>query len=207
MRRITPFITIMARTKDEQLHAQRRDDILRAAARTFKTKGFHSARTEDICAEAGLSAGTVFRHFGSKQEMIMEIAAREFARYQGEVRQLASREGLEWLGQVDAAGLAAVLAPSEYDLGADSWLELQRDPEWNEKVLAFDRDLRQTLTMELERGQREGWVRASLDARGATNLILAMFSGLGFDRDTGIEIDMQATATAMADFCRVYIFA
>ncbi|MDF3837501.1 TetR/AcrR family transcriptional regulator [Cupriavidus basilensis] len=197
----------MARTKDEQLHAQRRDGILQAAARTFKTKGFHSARTEDICVEAGLSAGTVFRHFASKHEMIMEIVAREFARYQGEIRQLASREGLEWLSQVDAAGLAATLAPSGYNLGADSWLELQRDPEWRQKVLAFDRGLRETLVAELELGQREGWVRAALDPVGAANLILAMFSGLDFDRDTGVDIDMPATARALADFCRTFIFA
>ena len=45
----------MARPKNEKLEIQRREEILQAAARVFRAKGFHLARTEDICTEAETS--------------------------------------------------------------------------------------------------------------------------------------------------------
>jgi TetR/AcrR family transcriptional regulator, repressor for uid operon len=189
----------MARTKDEALHAQRQEDILQAAARVFKAKGFHLARTEDICAEAQMSAGTLFRHFPDKRAIIMAIADIEFASYQAEVSKLATREGIQWLSQITPRELAALLRPRGFELGVDSWLELARDPEGRQRLLAADKRLRQTLAKELQRGQTEGWIRKSLDCPGAAAVVLALFSGLKFDAELGLTIDAPATARAMAD--------
>jgi AcrR family transcriptional regulator len=189
----------MARTKDEALHAQRHHDILQAAARAFKAKGFHLARTEDICAEAGLSAGTLFRHFADKQSMIMAIADIEFEHYRAQLDRLATREGIAWLANINAAQLAEVLRPRGFDLGVDSWLEIARAPEGRKRLHAMDKRLRRSFAGQLKRGQEEGWVRPTLDCDGAANIVLALFSGLLFDADVGIAIDTKATARAMAD--------
>jgi TetR/AcrR family transcriptional regulator, repressor for uid operon len=189
----------MARTRDEALHAQRHDDILQAAARVFKAKGFHLARTEDICAEAQLSAGTLFRHFPDKRAIIMAIADIEFASYQSEVSKLATREGIRWLSQITPQELTTLLRPRGFELGVDSWLELARDPQGRQRLLAADKSLRQTLAKELKRGQNEGWVRKSLDCPGAATVVLSLFSGLMFDAELGLTIDTPATARAMAD--------
>lgn len=89
-----------------------------------------------------MSSGTVFRHFASKHEMIMEIASREYAFYTSQIQQLATREGLEWLGTLDAEKLEQMLTPSEYDLGSDSWLELSRLDPWRGQLTAFESELR-----------------------------------------------------------------
>lgn len=196
----------MARTRDEGLHEQRRDEILRAAARVFKAKGFHGARTEDICAEAGLSAGTVFRHFPDKRAMITAISEVEFEHYQREIRRLATKDSLQAMAHITESELAELVCPTDFDLGADTWLELSRDPESRQRMLAFDKKLRASVAKELARGQAEGWVRASLDPRGAANLILAMFSGLSFDHAVGVPIE-RATTSALADFFGTYILA
>ena len=195
----------MPRTKDTSLHDQRREEILRAAACVFKAKGFHLARTEDICAEAALSAGTVFRYFPNKRAMIMAIAEIEFERYKQEISLLATKDGLQWLTRITAAELSELLLPTAFDLGADSWLELARDAESKKRLLAFDKKMRATLAQELARGQAEGWVRKSLDPIGAANVILAVFSGLDFDHDIGATIELRATARALADLFRNFI--
>ncbi|MFG2858773.1 TetR/AcrR family transcriptional regulator [Streptomyces mirabilis] len=52
----------------------RREQILDAARRCFLRDGFHSTSMQDLFAEAGLSSGAVYRHFTSKDEMILAIA-------------------------------------------------------------------------------------------------------------------------------------
>lgn len=195
----------MARPKDTALHARRREEILAAAARVFKAKGFHLARTEDICAEAGLSAGTLFRHFPDKRAVIVAIAESELQHYQAELDQLATRDGLRWMATLTADQLDTMLAPKAYDLGTDSWLELSRDPAMRTRLLASDARLRETLRRELERGQAEGWVHREIDCAGCATLILALFSGLGFDRELGVATDSQHTARAIADLFNRFI--
>jgi TetR/AcrR family transcriptional regulator, repressor for uid operon len=195
----------MPRVKDESLHAQRRADILQSAAKVFKAKGFHLARTEDICASANLSAGTLFRHFPDKRSMILAIMDAEFEQYKAEVQQLASKEGIQWLAQIGPNDLVELLRPRAFDLGSDSWLEMARDPEGRRRMLDFDKKLRQTLSKELKRGQSDGWVRPSLDCVGAANLILALFSGLYFDHELGVNLEPKATARALADLVSGFV--
>ncbi len=195
----------MARTKDQTLHAERRSAILKAAASIFKAKGFHLARTEDICAEASLSAGTVFRHFPDKRSMIMAIAELEFEHFKRELGRLINKEGLHWLTRITGNELTDLLRPTIYDLGSDSWLELARDAHGKKRILAFDKKLRATLSSELARGQTEGWVRKSLEVKGTANVIMAIFSGLNFDREIGAAIDPNTTARALGDLFRNFL--
>jgi AcrR family transcriptional regulator len=59
--------------------AERRTEILEAAESCFARLGFHRATMRDVIAEAGLSAGCVYKHFQSKHEIIAAIAADRHA--------------------------------------------------------------------------------------------------------------------------------
>ncbi len=48
----------------------RRDEILDAAHACFQEKGFHQATIQDICRQAELSPGAVYRYFKSKDDII-----------------------------------------------------------------------------------------------------------------------------------------
>jgi AcrR family transcriptional regulator len=52
------------------LEANRRDDLLRAAARLFVEKGFDATTTRDIAEAVGMRSGSPFYHFRSKQELL-----------------------------------------------------------------------------------------------------------------------------------------
>ena len=57
----------------------RRAEILEAARRCVARSGFHQASMQDICAEAGMSPGNLYRYFPSKEAIIAGIAERDRA--------------------------------------------------------------------------------------------------------------------------------
>jgi AcrR family transcriptional regulator len=57
------------------LNAQRRRDILRAAAELFGTEGYEATRVADIARKAGVAKGLVFWYFESKEGLLHQLAA------------------------------------------------------------------------------------------------------------------------------------
>lgn len=62
--------------KWRRLPENRPDDILDGALIEFRSKGFKGARIEDIAKHAGLSKGTVYLYFKSKEEMLKALVQR-----------------------------------------------------------------------------------------------------------------------------------
>ena len=58
---------------------QRESDILEAAIYLFGEEGFHSVTTRKIAARAGVSEGTLFNYFSSKNELMRAILGRIYA--------------------------------------------------------------------------------------------------------------------------------
>ena len=67
------------RRANAQLQSDRRTEILNAAERCFARSGFHQASMQDICAEAGMSPGNLYRYFPSKEALIAGISERNRA--------------------------------------------------------------------------------------------------------------------------------
>lgn len=51
----------------------RRDDILKAAARIFRKKGFHATSMRDIAAAVDLRKASLYHHIASKQEILLAL--------------------------------------------------------------------------------------------------------------------------------------
>ncbi|MBM7865719.1 TetR family transcriptional regulator [Heliobacterium gestii] len=58
---------ILPRLTDKQWN------IAEAALRVFTEKGFSAATTSEIAREAGISEGTIFRHFKTKKEILLAL--------------------------------------------------------------------------------------------------------------------------------------
>src|SRR3712207_1733943 len=57
-----------------QAHVDARSDAIRAAAlRLFVQNGIDGTRMEEIAAEAGLSAGAIYRYFPSKEQLLEAV--------------------------------------------------------------------------------------------------------------------------------------
>jgi len=53
----------------EKQKGESRIEILRAAAKLFRTKGFTATGIDELMKEAGLTAGAFYAHFASKQDL------------------------------------------------------------------------------------------------------------------------------------------
>ncbi len=59
----------------------------------FTRLGFHRARMDDIAVEAGLSKGSLYWHFKSKEDIISAVLLRMFQSYLGDLKRVVQGEG------------------------------------------------------------------------------------------------------------------
>src|ERR1700733_9850984 len=62
--------TYMIETRHES-----KTKFLNAAMHVVRAKGYTATRIEDVCAEAGLTKGSFFHHFKSKEDLALSAAA------------------------------------------------------------------------------------------------------------------------------------
>ncbi len=84
----------MPRKKTEPaVDANRRADVLRAAARLFVEKGFDATTTRDIAEAAGMRSGSPFYHFRSKLDLLKTVILEGLAN--SDARQRAAIAGVD----------------------------------------------------------------------------------------------------------------
>ena len=54
-----------------------RKEILDVAKKLFSERGYKDVSMQDICNVTGLSKGGLYRHFGSKAEILLELVKKE----------------------------------------------------------------------------------------------------------------------------------
>jgi AcrR family transcriptional regulator len=60
----------------------RRDDILQAALRCFAERGYERTTMEEIRARSGASIGSIYHHFGGKEQLAAALHVEGLADYQ-----------------------------------------------------------------------------------------------------------------------------
>ena len=64
------------RSKSDQLTQRRREQIIEAAERSFRKRGFHATTLREIAAEFGMSVGHIYNYFSGK-DAILEALINE----------------------------------------------------------------------------------------------------------------------------------
>lgn len=70
----------LGRPVDEALTERRREEILEAAARLFAQRGYSQTDTQAVADALGVSKGTLYRYFASKEELFLAAADRAMHR-------------------------------------------------------------------------------------------------------------------------------
>jgi len=173
----------------------RRQQILRAAAACFARRGFHGTRVQDICREAGLSPGGLYRYFASKEEIIRamaeegerrDLAILEEARSLGGAREVAHTLLRAFLRRVEEGGLEVVC------LDVELVAEATRNPQVAEVLRNSLRRLQEAAAGLVREAQRRGELDPALDAKAVAQVLVAIFQGLVMQRALGIEVDSGA---------------
>jgi AcrR family transcriptional regulator len=168
------------KVSEEHLDA-RREQIVDAAVTCFAREGFHKATMQDICREAALSPGAVYRYFSGKQEIIEAIAAARHEREAGFMQQaLEAGEGADALLAMGRAFLSSLADPDERRrrrLGVQVWAEALRDPAIHKLVRrGIDRPLAAMAQLARD-AQERGELAPEIDPEGFARVLLALFQG------------------------------
>ena len=134
----------------------RRDQIIDAALRCFAVGGFQRTSIADIIAESGLSAGAIYGHFESKQQIAIAVAERVVTARVHEIGDRLARDPLpspdEIIGLL-MSGIRRDLPDS--GLLLQVWAESATDPELGRLVERVFGELRLTLEPYLTRWSAE----------------------------------------------------
>lgn len=75
---ISRRVTARAGANGDSAVHPRREELLSAAARIFSSKGYERASLREICAAAGILAGSMYHHFRSKEDLFVSLHAEGF---------------------------------------------------------------------------------------------------------------------------------
>ena len=190
------------RRANAQLQFDRRAEILAAAQRCFVRDGFHGASMQDICAEAGMSPGNLYRYFPSKEALIAGIAERDRAEVG---QQFASADLSQGLFAV-LEGLAHhhfAIRPSEQVLlCTEVMAESRRNPEIARISRSFDGDVRQWLGDLLRAAVARGDIPDDIDLDGVVTMLMVIADGVWWRRALDPDFDPKAMLPIFMDITR-----
>jgi AcrR family transcriptional regulator len=156
-----------------------RQRILAAAVACFARSGFHGASMQEICAEAGMSPGALYRYFPGKDAIIAAIAEAERERHAAFFEQLdQASDPVEVLASVGQEMLEQALAGPLCALAAETAAEAARNPAIRAVFARKHAEARAALARAFRRGQASGLVDPALDVETVASLLLALGDGL-----------------------------
>lgn len=178
------FVTqIPHSTKDPSaMRGAKRDVIIGAAMRCFDREGFHRSSMAMVIEEAGVSAGTVYRYFASKTDLIRACAQEVFGDMHSTLATLTDAENTPEARTVAVALLEAALnAGSRYGadltrLAVSAWAECLRDPVLADQAQSHYVELRQCLT-DIARGWHAEGLIADSDPEQVAQALFGALPG------------------------------
>lgn len=195
----------MARTSDPELAERRKRQILDAALACFRRRGFHQASMQEICTQAQISAGALYRYFPSKTDLIAAIAADVQSTVEAALAH-AEEDGDVAAALDDVAQMmfTDVFVPGDGALVADVMAEASRDSELAARLHDIDRRTRERFAVLLARAQAQGRVVADADPAVIAQLIFALIDGLGIKQCVSGEVTPEESLAVFRDAMQRY---
>ncbi len=173
----------MPRLADPALPERRRSQILEAARACFRDRGFRQTTIEEICAEARISPGALYRYFHSKADIVAAIALDARAEAEAALDQLPNAEALvEGLAEVARAFLEAFDKDGDAALLSDIWAEAARDSLLAKALADRDRIARGRLASAIDKARRGGGIYPAMDSDEAAETLLTALEGFALRR-------------------------
>src|SRR4051812_39582811 len=69
--------------------ASKRDQIVAAAAKVFREKGYHQSTTEDIAAEVGMLKGSLYYYITKKEDLLHAVVEKPVNEMVANLREIA----------------------------------------------------------------------------------------------------------------------
>jgi AcrR family transcriptional regulator len=189
----------------EAHRAARRRQILDAAIDCFAREGFHRTSMSQIIARSGMSAGAIYLHFASKDDIVEAIAeerhSMEDTLAAAALGDQDTRRALHELARHYIEWLSDPVEDDHRRVTVQVWAEALR----NDRVAGIVRagvDQRLPIAEFLRQRQQRGEVRAGIDPDALSRVMLSIILGFVLQRawDPGMEVgDYRVVLDAMID--------
>jgi AcrR family transcriptional regulator len=186
------YIEPMPRVSQAHLDARRRQ-ILDAARRCFVRNGFHATSMQDVLAEAGLSAGAVYRYFRSKDEIIVAIAREAVTEVAGAIDGAFDADDPPPLDEVLGAAFQAIQRIDAEKglarLALQVWGEAVRNPALAETLTNEIRRVRGSLARLVQVYQARGLMPDDQPAEQVGRVLAGLLPGFMFQHALLGDVD------------------
>ena len=188
----------------------RRQQILEAARRCFARDGFHNTTTADIVRESGVSQGTLYLYFTTKDDIILALAddRHQAEAYVGALAQSEQDpiEGLSLLLELHGESLVDPQRMDARRIGVQGWAEALRNPVIHDNITKNIASVRQEIARLLARGQAAGQIRPELDSEAVAQVLIALFQGLTLSATLRGDADLGGVGPVIRDMIRNTLF-
>jgi AcrR family transcriptional regulator len=170
----------------DNIPEEKRERILRAAADVLGRDGISGARMGDIAGAAGISHGSLFSYFPTKDHLVRAVVARGLA-MEGE--RFGASEDEPFPRAVEGV-VARAWETAEAEAGLISlWLSLSlvENGRFADDILVLEADAAERWRRLAERGLAEGRVKAGSDPRVVAFLLDAVVAQLMKSRASELE--------------------
>lgn len=167
-------------SKKEEKHTQRRKEILEAAERCFIKRGIHTCSMQQLCEEAKLSPGQVYRYYESKEDIILTLAEKEREATRELIRFIDSNQSN--IGAAMQSAIPYIIRDITDGNYARMTLEFVGEASRNKAVadtlLNIEEELLESFNCAITESQKAGTLAKSLDPETTTALLLSLFDGV-----------------------------
>jgi AcrR family transcriptional regulator len=180
---------------------ERRAQILEAALACFARKGFHAATMDDLVRASGLSKGSLYWHFASKQEVFLALF-EDFSEWMFDEWDRLLSEGHATVEALEQVTLGSLERMGGIE-GLGAWVEFFAHPQARARFAAVYRQTRARLEASLRRDMEAGRLRSQPEAApGLAAALTAAAEGLMLQAMVDAEFDLRANWLATRDMIR-----
>ncbi len=187
----------MPKVTEAHLEA-RRQQIVDAASCCFARRGFHQTTMNDICGEAALSPGALYRYFHGKEEIIEAMAAE--ARQRSLALIEAAQERGDTLAVLDELAKVFFSMLDDHQacvLDIEAWAEAIRNPRFREISRRSIQSVRAPFAEIIRAAQQRGEINRILDAGAVATVMMSLYEGLVLQKAIDPDVDVWRYVAAM----------
>ncbi|MEF2552507.1 TetR/AcrR family transcriptional regulator [Aurantimonas sp. A2-1-M11] len=172
---------------------QRRCQVLVAARACFARAGFHGASMQQICAEAKMSPGALYRYFPSKDAIIEAIAEEERGNAANCMALLGGPGSIfDRITAVAMDYLRQTLDPDTGGLMVEICSESIRNTAVGKRFHEIEMDVRRAFREALQQSHDAGEIAADVDIEVALTVLLSVGDGLVMRLQIENDFDIES---------------